>query len=443
MPRRILMIAAVSILFSGCDTIKDIVGSDSEQARLPGKRISILALEHKLEPDLEIADQPVRLPRPYLNPEWLQSSGVPTHVMQHPAADSELVQFWSHDIGAGETKNNFILSSPVIAGGVLFAIDSKNVVSAMDLEKKKTIWRASLIPKGESEEGALGGGLAYNEETLYVTTSFGYVLALNPENGGVYWWRRLGVPIRSAPTVIDGRVFVLSIDNQVYALSCRDGTTLWNHAGVSEPAGVLGSATPAVSGDLVIVPYSSGELFAMRVENGRIAWTDSLIFQGRLGASTVLSDIDASPVIEGNVVYSVSNSGQLVAIDARSGTRIWDQEISSTSTPWLAGDYLYLMTTDNNLVCIRRSDGKIRWVQPVPAYVKPEDQEKPIVWTRPILVGNRLIIGSSYGEVRAVSPYTGRMLGRIKLSGGIRVPPIAAGGSVYILTTKAKVVALR
>ena len=278
---------------------------------------------------------------------------------------------------------------------MLFAIDSKNVVSATDLEKKKTIWRASLIPKGENEEGALGGGLAYNEETLYVTTSFGYVLALNPENGGVYWWRRLGVPIRSATTVVDGRVFVLSVDNQVYALSFRDGTTLWNHAGVSESAGVLGSATPAVSGDLVIVPYSSGELFAMRVENGRIAWSDSLIFQGRLGASTVLSDIDASPVIEGNVVYSVSNSGRLVAIDARSGTIIWDQEISSTSTPWLAGDYLYLMTTDNNLVCIRRSDGRIRWVQPVPAYVKPEDQEKPIVWTRPILVGNRLIIGSS------------------------------------------------
>ncbi len=442
-PQRILLIAAVSILFGGCDTIKDIIGSDSEQAALPGKRMSILALEHKLEPDLEIADQPVRLPRPSLNLEWLQSSGGPTHVMQHPDADGELVRFWSRDIGAGETKNNLILSSPVIAGGVLFAMDSKNVVSAMDLEKKKTIWRASLIPKGKNEEGALGGGLAYNEETLYVTTAFGYVLALNPENGGVYWWRRLGVPIRSAPTVVDGRVFVLSIDNQVYALSFRDGTTLWNHAGVSESAGVLGSATPAVSGDLVIVPYSSGELFAMRVENGRIAWSDSLISQGRLGASAVLSDIDASPVIEGNVVYSVSNSGRLVAIDARSGTRIWDQEISSTTTPWLAGDYLYLTTTDNNLVCIRRSDGRIRWVQPVPAYVKPEDQEKPIVWTRPILVGNRLIIGSNYGEVRAVSPYTGNMLGRIKLSGGIRVPPITAGGLLYILTTKAKVVALR
>ncbi|HIA21545.1 MAG TPA: pyrrolo-quinoline quinone [Alphaproteobacteria bacterium] len=443
MAKWIFAVGFVSILISGCDTMQDIIGRDPEPEPLPGERISVLALEHELEPDLEIADQPVRLPRPRINYEWPQTGGGATHVMQHPAAEGQLIRFWSYDIGAGETKNNFILSAPVIANDMLFAIDSQNVVSATDIKNRKTIWRATLIPKGEIGEGALGGGIAYNGETVYVTTAYGYVVALNPENGGIFWWRRLGVPIRSAPTVAEGRVFVLTVDNQLHALNYRDGTTLWKHSGISETTGLLGSAVPAVAGDLVVVTYSSGELFAMRVENGRIAWSDSLTFQGRLGANTVLSDIDASPVIEGNVVYSVSYSGRLVAIDIRSGTRIWEQEIASANTPWLAGDYLYVMTVDSNLVCIRRTDGRIRWVRSVPAYIDPEDQEGPIVWTRPTLVGDRLIIAGSHGEVRAISPYTGRMLGLINLSDGVRVSPITANGTLYILTTGAEVVALR
>ena len=443
MAQWILAVGLVSILISGCDTMKDIIGKAPEQERLPGERISVLALEHKLEPDLEIMGQPVRLPRPRINDDWPQTGGGATHVMQHPAGSDELVQFWSHDIGAGETKDNFILSSPVIVNDVIFALDSKNTVSATSVTAQKTVWSSTLIPEGKNEEGALGGGIAYGNDTIFVTTPYGYVVALNPENGGIFWWQSLGVPIRSAPTVSQGRVFVLTVDNQLYALSYRDGATIWKHSGISESAGLLGSAAPAVAGDLVIVPYSSGELFAMRVENGRVAWSDSLSFQGRVGANTVLSDIDASPVIEGNVVYSVSYSGRLVAIDIRSGARIWEQEIASANTPWLAGNYLYVTTVDNNIVCVRRTDGRIRWVRSMPVYTDPEDQDGPIVWTRPTLIGDRLIFAGSDGAVRAVSPYTGRTLGRITLRDGVRVAPIAANGTLYILTTGAELIALR
>ena len=439
----IIGVLCLSTLFSGCDTVKDIIGTGPEEERLPGKRISVLALDRTLEPDLEIADRPVKLPRPRLNSDWLQNSGLPTHVMQHPAAEGNLTPLWSHDIGAGETGENLILSSPIIAHQVLFALDSENVLSATSLRNGRTLWKASVIPEGEDVEGALGGGLAYHLETLYVTTAFGYVLALNPENGGIYWWRNLGTPIRSAPVADSERVFVLSIDNKFFALNHGDGTTIWEHSGISETAGLLGSATPAVSDDLVFVPYSSGELFAMRAENGRVAWSDLLTFQGRLGTNTILNDIDASPVVNGNVVYSISHSGRLVAIDIRSGVRIWEQEIAGTSTPWLVGDYLYIMTTTNSLVCIQTIDGRVRWVQSVPVYLDPEDQEELIIWTRPILLGDRLIIASNHGEVRAVSPYTGRMLGVINLRNGVRVSPIVANGTLYILTTDAKVLALR
>lgn len=439
----IVALLACSFLFSACDTMRTIIGSDSEPPPIPGKRISILALEKSLEPDPELAGQQITLPRPYINSEWAQVDGSPSHMIGHPAADGPLLKVWSTTIGKGETKNNPILTSPIIVGQMLFAMDARSNVSAVRLGATSPAWKKMLVPAGEEPEGSVGGGLAYDQDTLYAATAYGYVLALNPQNGGVYWWKNIGVPIRGSPIVADSRVFVLSIDNTLHVLNHRDGTILWKHQGIEENAGLLGTASVAVSKDLVVVPYSSGELFAMRVENGRVAWSDSLVYQGRLGAYTQLSDIDASPVIVENTVYAGSNSGRLVAIDLRTGSPLWEQEIASSTTPWIAGNYLFIVTTGNELICLNRINGKIHWIATLPKFSDPEDRKDMIIWTRPTLVGDRLLVANNFGEVRALSPYSGKTLGNISVKDGIRVSPIVARGTVYVLTTKADIIALR
>lgn len=439
----ITILLACSFIFSACETARTIIGADSEPPPIPGKRISILALEKSLEPDPDLAGQPIMLPRPRVNVEWPQVDGSPSHMVEHPAADGSLSEVWSTRIGKGETKNNPILTSPIIVGQTLFAMDARSNVTAIQLGATNPVWEKPLVPAGEETEGSVGGGLAYDQDTLYAATAYGYVLALNPLNGGVYWWKNIGVPIRGAPIVADGRVFVLSIDNTLHVLSHQDGALLWKHQGIEENAGLLGTASVAVSNDLAVVPYSSGELFAMRVENGRVTWSDSLIYQGRLGANTQLSDIDASPVIVDNTVYSGSNSGRLVAIDLRTGSPLWEQEIASSTTPWIAGEYLFIVTTGSDLVCLNRINGKIHWVTALPKFSDPEDRKDAIVWTRPILVEDRLLIANNLGEIRAVSPYSGKTLGAIAVKDGVRVSPVIARGTVYILTTKADVIALR
>jgi outer membrane protein assembly factor BamB len=326
---------------------------------------------------------------------------------------------------------------------MIFALDGESNLSAIKLGSSDPEWKKTLVPRGEEIEGSVGGGLAYDRDTLYATTAYGYIFALNPENGGVYWWRDFGVPIRGAPIVSDGRIFFLSIDNRLHVLNHVDGSTLWQHQGIEEKAGLLGTASVAVSKDMAVVPYSSGELYAMRVENGRIVWSESLIYHGRLGAETPLSDIDASPVIAGDTVYAGSNSGRLVAIDLRTGSPLWEQEIASSTTSWVVGNYLFVVTTGNDLICLQRMNGKIHWITSLPKFLDPKDEKKTIVWTRPLLAGDRLILANNHGEVQAISPYSGKILGSISVKGGVRVSPIIARGTVYLLTTEAEVIALR
>ena len=431
------------LALSGCETAKTIIGSDQEPPPIPGKRISVLALEKSLEPDPDLAGAPIRLPRPQENLAWPQMGGSPSHVMEHPAAEGSLSPVWSISIGKSETENNPILTSPIIVNQMMFALDAESNLSAIKLGSSAPAWKKTLVPSGEETEGSVGGGLAYDQDTLYATTAYGYVFALNPENGGVYWWKKIGAPVRGAPVVSDGRIFLLSIDNRLHVLSHEDGSTLWQHQGIEEKAGLLGTASVAVSKNMAIVPYSSGELYAMRVENGRIVWSDSLIYQGRLGADTPLSDIDASPVIAGDSVYAGSNSGRLVAIDLRTGSPLWEKEIATSTTSWVAGNYLFVVTTGNDLICLQRINGKIHWITSLPKFLDPKDQENPIVWTRPLLAGDRLIIANNHGEVRAISPYSGKILGSISVNGGVRVSPIIARGTVYLLTAEAEAIALR
>ena len=142
--------------------------------------------------------------------------------------------------------------------------------------------------------------------------------------------------MRAAPTVSGGRVFVLTFDNQTFALAASDGRTLWTHTGIQESTNLLGTASPAVSGGTVIIPYSSGEIYALQVENGREIWSDSLAALRRTDPLADIAQIRGLPVIDRGIVYVVSHAGRTVAFDLKRGSRIWEREFGGTETPWAA-----------------------------------------------------------------------------------------------------------
>ena len=441
MIKRTVAVASLVFALGACDLIPDYLG-EAEAPPLPGERISVLALERAPEPDERIADLEVRLPRPTINVSWPQSGGYADHAMHHIAAPGPLERAWIADAGDGDSEDRQLMASPIIGDGRVYTFDAESMVSAHNAETGRRVWDAAALPEDE-EDDAFGGGIAYGGGRVFAATGVGEIVAYDASNGSEIWRVAVGAPIRSSPSLSEGRLFVVSYDNQLFALSALDGRTLWTHSGIAENAQLLGTASPAVSGGLVVTAYSSGELFALRADNGRVAWSDTLSFGSRTGASSVLSDINGSPVIDRDRVYAVSFSGRLVAISLRTGERLWDQEVSGVQTPWIAGDFLFLLTTDGDVLCLSRRDGRIRWVHSLPRYEDPEDREDPIYWTGPVLVSDRLIVVGTNGQAVSISPYSGRLLGQIELPDGVDLPPAVANGTVYIFTNEGDLVALR
>ena len=276
--------------------------------------------------------------------------------------------------------------------------------------------------------------MALNEGTLYAVNGLAELVALDAATGATRWRRDIGTPARSAPTIADGRLFVTTIVDKLLALAADDGRQLWTHQAATSSTSMLGQPAPAYADGLVVAGFGSGELAALRAETGGVAWTDSLAAARGLNSVADLSAIRGLPVMMEGRVYAIGLGGLLLANDARSGRRLWEREISGEDSPWVAGEWIFLVSSDQQLGAVNRLDGRIAWVTDLPRWEDEEAQEGPIIWFGPILVGDRLVVAGTSEEALAVSPYTGEILGRQNLSGAASLGPVVAGGTVFVVT---------
>jgi outer membrane protein assembly factor BamB len=441
-------LAAVSLIALGalslgaCETLDQFI-TPGTKIEVKGERVSVLPTSAAVEADPKLKNDPVVLPKPVVNTDWPQPGGYSDNVMHHLAAAGKLNEDWGSSIGSGSSSDTRLTASPVISGGKVFVLDAQVNVSAYDAKSGDRLWRVDLTPEDEDSDEGFGGGVAVDGDKLFVSTGFGFVAALNAKNGKEIWRRAVTVPFRAAPVANGGRVFVATQENQLLALAADDGRVLWDHRGIAESAGILGSNSVAVSGDLVVVPYTSGELFALNVRNGRPVWSDTLARQGGLTPLSSLADISGRPVIDRGLVFANSHAGRLVAIDIRTGERAWTIDVGGTQRPWVVGDYVYVITDSAQVLCVRRADGRIRWIRQLQAYRDAEGRRGAIAWSGPVLVSDRLIAVSSEGYAISISPYTGEVLGEIDIPDKAFIAPIVANNTVYVLTDDARLTALR
>lgn len=467
--RSILAVAAIvaaATFLSGCQMLDTVTQGwftpSGRPSKLKGERISVMAMDSSMKPDPALAGTDVLLPAPYRNDDWANPGGYPSNALYHLEAKGPLHQIWSQQVGKGSDTDSRLTSPPIIAGGTIYVLDAASHVYALNAQSGKPLWDKDLTPKGgdgsilndvtfgmlgkdssvDPTKGA-GGGLAVDGGKLFATTGFGDVIAMNPSNGARLWTINVGVPIINAPVASGGRIFVSSQDNHFYALAQTDGRRLWDHQGIGENAGILESTSAAVAGEFVIVPYTSGELFALRVQNGRPAWSDMLTSTSGVTALAELDDIAGRPVVDRDMVVAISHSGLMTSIGLNSGDRNWARDIGGIQTPWVAGDYIYVISSDEQLICLTRKEGKIKWIHQMERWSNAADKEDPILWSGPVLVSDRLILVSSQGFAVSVSPYTGQMLGRIEIPSGAYLAPIVANDTLYIWTNDAQLVALR
>ncbi len=438
--RRAALLLAPAAL-AGCGLVERALAPDAKPP-LPGVRIPVMGTATTASVRVEGAGLPaVTLPPAAANPAWPQTGGAPSHLMGNLAGGFK--QAWRAGIGAGGGYRAQLTSQPLVLDGRVFVMDSNAVVSAHVLADGARIWRTETRA-AKDRSSNVGGGIAAVGETVYVVTGRADVLSIDARSGKVGWRASLGMPARSPPTVADGRLFVVTIDNKLLALDTKDGHQLWSYAASAPTATVvLGAPAPAVANGIVVAGFASGDLAALRVESGALAWSDNLGATGGRNSLTDLSSVHANPVIDGGTVYAIGLGGLMVAIDLRSGRRVWERDVGGAQTPWVAGDWIFVLTSDQQLLAIDRAQGRARWLTDLPHYDNEVKHTGPIFWSGPLLAGGRLILSGDSERLLTADPIGGAVLGDLPLPGKGSVVPVAAAGTVLVLTDDGTLTAFR
>jgi len=434
-----LMIAA-ALAAGGCSLLK----KGRPKTPVLGQRIPVLTSEGDVAVDPETARIPMVLPDPVANTEWTQSGGNAAKSVGQLALGTALGRAFTVPAGRGSSMTARLASEPVVAGGRVYTIDTLGAVRAFDAQTGAAIW-ASQTPYEEraNTPSLYGGGIAYDNGRIFATNGLGYVSALDVRTGGIVWKVRPGGPLRGAPTVSGDAVYVMSQDNQIYALKESDGSTNWSQAASLEIAGVFGSASPAVGQGTVVAGFSSGELNAYRYENGRMVWQDALQRTSIRTSVSSLSDIDADAVIDRGQVIAVGQGGRMVSLDITTGQRQWELNLAGISTPWVAGDWIFVVTSDAQLLCIARNNGHIRWINKLPPFNHLKAKKGQIDYKGPILAGGRLIVVGTNGVMINIDPATGSFQSQTSAGAGISQGPIVANSTLYIYDDDGRLSAFR
>ena len=421
--RALTIAAALSVGLSGCSILQAANVFDkttNKSVASQGERIPVLPADDVLTPSAALKGQDFSIPAPVRMEEWPLPGGTQEQSVEHVAAGADLRVAWRQSLGvAGVNRQHFVTAPPIMAEGKVFAMDGQAHVSAHDALTGRRLWEVDVRPTGKDDRrdrDAYGGGVAYAGGKVFVTSGYRLITALDAKTGRTLWVTRTDPPLHGAPNVSDGRVFTVTIDDQLIAFDAEKGQQIWNFQAIIEPARILAASSPAISGDTVVTGFASGELVAHRAPNGNDLWTQALSQSNRNNALSEIRDIAGRPVIYRGDVLAASHAGLFSAIDLRTGAPRWSIPLSSQTTPWPAGDVVYIISTNGQLVCVARDSGQVYWSQDLNALppantltAKGRRKKKPkapkkAFWAGPILASNRLIVVSSNGDLEARDP---------------------------------------
>lgn len=400
---------------------------------LPGKREVIFTADSAIKSEMLQGTATVTIPKGENNKDWSTPGGKLSNTNPPLALNETIGKVWSTSIGSGMNSEKRFTSNVVVHQDTIYAMDTNGVVNAIAFSDGKTLWSTPTAPSGRDSE-TLGGGIAAGGDFIYVGTSFGHVLALDAKTGKQVWDQDLINPIRIAPTVNDGKVFIINIANETHALDAKSGSPLWDHSGLPESTGILGGAVPPIDSGLILAPYSSGEIYALDVQTGQPKWSETLTPTMSSDSLSSISHIRARPLIHQGTVYAISHGGRMVALDLTTGDRKWQREFAGIRTPALYGDYLYFVSIDGDLTCINRHDGKVIWS----THLKTTGSDKSkISWAGPLIAGGNLVLTGSNGQIAHYSPKDGKQVAVSETGDSFSLSPIAVNGSLITLSDSA------
>ncbi len=437
-PSKYFLILLPFLLFSCSDKDKDYD---------PTKAISAFAIIDpiKIDPSLEKVE--ITLPKQKPNDIWNGSNNEQNQKVENFAKTfSTQKTFWTRATeitlkestpvwsGFGSTGFDDFVFFPIIKDNKVFLLNAAGKLTAFDLVTQKKIWKSQVFARKflkNYRTPKIYYAKCEDGDKIFAVAGVNKIAAVDAANGNVLWTKDIAsIPV-SAP-VSDGKlVFVTTNDNKLYALNAKDGELQWVTSAILRTTAILGAADPVLHRDSVIASFSSGEIYAIGKKNGEVLWSQDLNLSKANSSDFYLNDVDATPLIKGDTLYSIGNGGLMMAINLSNGNYFWKKEIAGIIDFWAAGEFLFVIDNDNKLLAVSKKTGGIKWISQLPNLKKAKKPETKFIYNGVVMAGDKLLVSRTDGELLIVSPLDGKVEKTESIGRKIYHSPVVVNGKIY------------
>ncbi len=410
--------------------------SSKEQIEVSDSRFSVLEYDSSVTEALTLDPSDIFIDQPREIYFWSQFSQNPNNHLNNIYTQSKLIK--KNKLIEGK-RGPLNIIQPIYFDSKLCHLSNDGFVVCVDVITNQTIFRTDIKLKDKKKYEIIRGGLAYFDNRIIFVDAYGQVKQIDSSDGSLIWEKNVEFPILSPPLIYRDYIYFISSDNRIFSLSFYDGEIAWSFQTITESKKSLMTASLSAFENIIIAPFSNGEVVAFTYDDGRPLWSEN-VSRVSLLTNFDIRDITASPVVVSNNVYTVSTKGKLISTNIINGQRNWSIDISGYRTPILSGGQIYLINEEGKLICISKDTGEIFWITDLEKYKSGKNIENLNLWLGPLLINNVLYNFSYFGELKTVSPITGEILSSKKLGlDGINIPPIVLNNSIYIVDENSNV----
>ena len=244
---------------------------------------------------------------------------------------------------------------PIFLEDGLIFFDKKGSIIRYN-DKTKVLWKKNHYSKSEKK---LRPKLDFIQdgENLLITDSIAKYYSVNINSGELNWSKNNIYPFNSDIKKHKNKIFVIDYKNTLRCYNISDGNECWNLK--TEDSFTISNSkfSLIVINDKVIFSNSIGDITAVDIETGVIIW------QLPTQSSSIINETYnfkiSKLVSDGNSIIFSNNKNEFHSIDVKTGTINWINEINSNITPIITGNLIFTVSNEGYLIVIEKNNGNI------------------------------------------------------------------------------------
>jgi outer membrane protein assembly factor BamB len=284
------------------------------------------------------------------------------------------------------SKNN-IISSPAYDNGVFYIADNKGIVTAVNESDGQILWTQNISDRSQNHYE--GGGVVLSKNKVYITNGSRFLTILDRNNGNQILRKEFSDTIKFKPLVFgENVVLIQTVSNQLFAYDITSSALIWQHEGIFEPLISSEYIPPLVHNNQIIVSYSSGQIFALNIQDGSEQWEINLGNPDDVG----LPNFEAAgpayfPIIDDDKLYIASHTGKLVKLDMSNGNALWQIKVNDVQSMSLIGNSLFVINNARQIAAISLVDGRVKWVADLMIH-QNKKKDRALSFMAPFILNN-------------------------------------------------------